>query len=266
MLAGFVVVQVLGACGSFKFTTEDRHQKPLVFRYTIDKTSFLHFFFRSYDTIGTEIVYQGRELRPATPCDMGSKHAEWFHPRPISGPDPRWLVESRCPGGTTLYLLRLTADGPVLLPLGPLRYPARARNLVTLPDNRYAYLVSSDSTGVFIDWQAMRTQPVLLPALPRRLSWKYRPERTAYTLSPDARVLARLHSPDTTSVVVVVGGVPTRRRPAMGPGLVIDQYYFETRSAQRQIVNGVYVPPAALLDTVRWGRATDNRWQVQLRP
>ncbi|WP_400192100.1 hypothetical protein [Hymenobacter sp. B81] len=261
LLAALVVVQVLGACGSFKFTTEDARQAPIVLRHTVDKRSFLHFFLRSYDTLRTDIVYQGRELRAA--CPGGTTRASWSRLRRAPGPEPRWLAQSNCGGQRAVYLIGLRAGQPELQLLGTVRYGSYMPDLVPLAEERFAYYAASDSTGTLIDWQTGRPEAVRLPALRRFRAGQ--PQRPAYTLAPDHRTLARLHSPDTATTVLVVGGVRTRR-PGPAPALVIDYYELEKHRAHRLLLPGRYLPPAALLGAVHWEHDPAAGWRLQARP
>jgi hypothetical protein len=261
LLAGLVALLVFGACGSVEILRRARPARPLEVRYTIKRLHVLWLFTINRDTLRATLHYRGQELRPPAECpaEAGASRPVVQNAWRLPGAEARWLLQVRCGPAYLAYVLRLPASGPEFMRVGSISYLPYHRwpRLRPVAGGDVAYLAETDTSGWLVNWQARRSEAVVLPALwPVR--W-YPRQNTTYTVSPDQRVLARVYRP----LVATSPDKPWLQAP--GRQLVIDQYDLDRHSPRRLTVEGNYPPRAALLTLAEWTQ-TNGRWELLPRP
>ena len=263
LLAGLVTGLVLGACGSTDFLRSDRRARPLVVRYTVERSHFLYFMGLGRDTIDTEFLYKKVPQVPTSTCGRQVYLSQTLR---LPGPEPRWLVRTHCPNTNaatdSVFLLRVAATGPVWLRVGPAPRTRLRQSIHWLVDGTALWLTDHDQAGTLLDLTTLQSSPIWLPAMPYGDS-----HEPVYLLSPDRRVLARVHSPDTATRYqrIYVDGAWQKRRWKSEPWLIISEYNLDTHSPQSLTLEGIYTPPAQLPNSVEWTHPAGSAWTLRLR-
>jgi hypothetical protein len=270
LLAGLVTGLVLGACGSSQFLRSDRHARPLVVRYTVERKHLLYIIGLGRDTIYTEFRYKKVPQVPPAVCQTTSREVFFSQSLRLPGPEPRWLVRTHCPdtdvATDSVFLLRVPATGPVWLRVGPAPRIKLHYAIHWLADGTALWLAGDNGAGTLLDLTTLQAAPTWLPALPTGIN-SAPVYSLLYLLSPDRRVMARLHSPDTTTHYphIYVDGTWQMRRMKETPHLIITEYQLDTHSPQSLTLDGVYVSPAQLPNAVEWVRPAGSQWTLRLR-
>ena len=263
LLAGLVTGLVLGACGSTQFLRSDRRARPLVVRYTVERSHFLYFLGLGRDTVDTEFLYKKVPQVPPNTCDRQVYFSQSLR---LPGPEPRWLVRTHCPDTDlaydSMFLLRVPTTGPVWQHVGPARQGLLRYSLHWLSNSTALWLAGQNETGTLLDLTTLQASPTWLPALP--YGDKHQP---VYLLSPDRRVMARVHSPDTTTRYqrIYDDGARKVRRWKSAPWLLISEYNLDTHSPQSLTLDGIYVAPSQLQNSVEWTHPAGSPWTLRPR-
>lgn len=275
LLAGLVTILVFGACGTAQLLREDAARQPLVLRHHVQRSTVL-FMPVFYDTVSTDLLYQGQVLLPTAPecpAPVGSKSGGKpqrlliRRVRPLTGPEPRWVFQLICPDGQTssVYLLRLPPGGPAFHRVGAWHngWGRDGREALMPLTTTLSYLADTDSSGTLFDWQRFAGTPVVLPGL-RELRWRSRGANVAYSLSPDQRILARVYREIRPGAGASPGASPAQAAQSL-IRLTIDSYDLSQRRPRRLVLDSLRLPPLALPQLTEWTQ-TDGRWELLPHP
>lgn len=260
LLGALVVILVLGACASVKFTRKDSRPTPLEIRYTIKRKGFLLFFFPTYDTVAVNFFYNKRRLPVPGTCPVADEQPVITSIRRQPGPEPRWLLTVRCGYQLNGYLLRVPPAGPEYHYINPVPSDNWHYLLRPIQPDTYLFLAPSDSIGTLFNQQTYQRHVVHFPALPTG-RWGTSHHNPWHTVSPDGRWIGRVFSRDTATYFRSANSP----RNLLPPLTLLDQSNVTTGEQQRLRLPGVWIAPAQRPRSVHWVMEA-GEWKLRLLP